>query len=118
MCSSVVPHGEDTVRGHDVHVRIEPERCVKPLQQRDGAGLAIRHRRARPQRHDDEAHARAVAELRPGGRAFLIGTEDYVGTCDAVTEARAAYEASRGLGFSPYATEASAGQRVACYWPF
>ncbi len=55
--------------------------------------------------------------LRPGGRAFWIGTEDYVGTGGS-RAARAAYAASSADGFSPYAADASAGQQRIFYWPF
>ena len=56
--------------------------------------------------------------LRPGGRAFWIATEDYVGDCSNVSAARAVYQRSRAQGFSPYATDESAGQQGLCYWPF
>ena len=54
----------------------------------------------------------------PGGHPFWIGTEDYVGSCANKSAAQAAYTASRVQGFSPYATDASAGQQGVCYWPF
>ena len=57
-------------------------------------------------------------KLRPGGRAFWIATEDYVGSCANRSAARAVYTASRAQGFSPYVTDASAVQREICYWPF
>jgi cysteinyl-tRNA synthetase len=60
---------------------------------------------------------RAMALL-PGGRPFFVGTEDYVGSCSNTTDAKKAYDISRAAGFSPYATDASAGQAVVCYWPF
>ena len=56
--------------------------------------------------------------LRPGGHPFFVATEDYVGGCDAVAAAQRVYAASRAQGFSPYATDASAGQQGVCYWPF
>jgi cysteinyl-tRNA synthetase len=56
--------------------------------------------------------------LAPGGRKFFIGTEDYVGNCTASAKAQSAYDKSRAKGFSPYATDESAGQKVVCYWPF
>ncbi|HZS35989.1 MAG TPA: endo alpha-1,4 polygalactosaminidase [Polyangia bacterium] len=56
--------------------------------------------------------------LTPGGRPFWIATEDYVGSCTATSSAQGAYDQSRDAGFSPYATDQSAGQRVVCYWPF
>lgn len=65
-----------------------------------------------------ELEAWRALSLGPGGRSFFIGTEDYVGSCSNVDGARSAYERSRALGFSPYATDASAGQRTVCYWPF
>lgn len=72
--------------------------------------------------YDGDAHAELSAwrslNLRPGNRAFFIGTEDYVGSCQAAAVAKAAYTRSRSAGFSPYATDASDGQRVVCYWPF
>lgn len=71
---------------------------------------------------DPEADAQLQAwrdmTLTAGGRPFWIATEDYVGGCDNVADAREAYEASRARGFSPYATDASEGQQVVCYWPF
>lgn len=56
--------------------------------------------------------------LKPGGRDFWIGTEDYVGSCGNTADAQTAYTASRARGFSPYATDSSAGQLSICYWPF
>lgn len=56
--------------------------------------------------------------LMPGEKAFWIATEDYVGNCSNTTAAQAAYTSSRGQGFSPYATDASGGQQIVCYWPF
>lgn len=71
---------------------------------------------------DGEAEAEMLAwrdmGLLPGGRPFWIGSEDYVGSCNEVAEARRVYAESRARGFSPYATDASAGQQVVCYWPF
>ncbi|HLL54522.1 MAG TPA: endo alpha-1,4 polygalactosaminidase [Myxococcaceae bacterium] len=52
------------------------------------------------------------------GHPFWIATEDYVGSCSNTEAARTAYQRSRAHGFSPYATDASAGQQVICYWPF
>jgi cysteinyl-tRNA synthetase len=65
-----------------------------------------------------EAELLAWKELRlkPGGRAFFIGTEDYVGSCRARARAARLYARSRDRGFSPYVTDASAGQRVVCWW--
>ncbi len=56
--------------------------------------------------------------LRPGGRPFFIGTEDYVGSCANTTAARNAYTRSRANGFSPYASDASARMMGVCYWGF
>ncbi|MCC6993711.1 MAG: endo alpha-1,4 polygalactosaminidase [Deltaproteobacteria bacterium] len=71
---------------------------------------------------DTDAEAELVAwgalGLRPGGRAFWIATEDYVGSCGASSAARAVYDKSRARGFQPYATDASGGQLTVCYWPF
>lgn len=71
---------------------------------------------------DYEAQAELLAWAalgqRPNGRAFWIATEDYVGSCSALTAARTAYERSRAHGFSPYATDQSGEQSVICYWPF
>ncbi len=57
-------------------------------------------------------------KLRPGGQPLWIATEDYVGSCANSDAARKVYAASRAEGFSPYATDASAGQQGVCYWPF
>lgn len=54
--------------------------------------------------------------LTPGGNPFWIATLDYVGSCTNTTDASAAYNASRALGFSPYVSDASASQKVVCYW--
>jgi cysteinyl-tRNA synthetase len=71
---------------------------------------------------DDEAQAELLAwaalGLRPNDRGFWIATEDYVGSCGALSTARTAYARSRAHGFSPYASDQSAGQHVICYWPF
>ncbi len=71
---------------------------------------------------DAAAEAELVAwrdmGLRPGGRPFFVGTEDYVGSCANTAEARSAYERSRARGFSPYASDESGGPQVVCYWPF
>jgi cysteinyl-tRNA synthetase len=65
-----------------------------------------------------ELRAWAAMKLRPGGRSFFIGVEDYVGTCKNLKKAHATYVEVRRNGFSPYATDASAGQQQICYWPF
>ncbi|KDB07604.1 Hypothetical-related protein [Burkholderia sp. lig30] len=56
--------------------------------------------------------------LHPGGNPFWIATVDYVGTCSDTTDAWSAYSSSRSHGFSPYVSDASAGQGVVCYWGF
>jgi cysteinyl-tRNA synthetase len=66
----------------------------------------------------DELVAWKKLALTPGGHPFWIATEDYVGGCTNAKDAKAIYDASRALGFSPYATDASAGQKVVCYWGF
>ncbi len=72
--------------------------------------------------HDREAVAQLRAwqamRLQPGGHPFFIGVEDYVGSCAALKKAHAAYQENRRHGFSPYATDASAGQKKICFWPF
>ena len=57
-------------------------------------------------------------KLRPGGRPFWIATEDYVVSAGNVSAARAVYAKSRAQGFSPYVSDASAGQQNVFYWPF
>ncbi len=57
-------------------------------------------------------------KLSPGGRTFWIGTEDYVGSRAQISAARAVYQKSRAQNFSPYVTDASAGQQKVFYWPF
>ncbi|CAN0624402.1 conserved protein of unknown function [Burkholderia multivorans] len=56
--------------------------------------------------------------LSPSGNPFWIGTLDYVGTCSNVSAAQNAYATNRSRGFSPYASDASAGQNVVCHWGF
>ena len=56
--------------------------------------------------------------LMPGGRPFFVGVEDYVGDCSNTTDAQTAYNIARDAGFSPYASDKSAGQAVVCFWPF
>jgi cysteinyl-tRNA synthetase, unknown class len=65
-----------------------------------------------------ELRAWQAMKLQPGGKPFFIGVEDYVGTCRNLKKARAIYSENRRHGFSPYATDASAGQQKICYWPF
>jgi cysteinyl-tRNA synthetase len=52
------------------------------------------------------------------GRPFFIGTEDYVGSCGNAPGAKLAYARALGHGFSPYASDDSAGQRAVCFWGF
>lgn len=56
--------------------------------------------------------------LAPGGHPFWIATVDYVGSCTNTTDASSAYNSSRSNGFSPYVSDASAGQGTVCYWGF
>lgn len=56
--------------------------------------------------------------LRPSGRPFWIGTEDYAGAPPDAALARRAYAASRARGFSPYVSDESAGQERVYDWPF
>jgi cysteinyl-tRNA synthetase len=57
-------------------------------------------------------------KLTPNGHALWIATLDYVGGCGQTTKAQAVYTRSRAHGFVPYASDASAGQNVICYWGF
>jgi cysteinyl-tRNA synthetase, unknown class len=50
-------------------------------------------------------------------RPLWIGVEDYAGSCTAEKKARAALGRSQARGFSGYVSDASAGQKVVCYWP-
>lgn len=72
--------------------------------------------------NDREAEQELVAwqrlNLMPGQRPFFIGTEDYVGSCRASTKAARLYRLSQSRGFSPYVSDASAGQHVICPWAF
>ena len=52
------------------------------------------------------------------GHPFFIGVEDYVGSCKNKRDAASAYARSRAHGFSPYASDESAGQKVVCFWDF
>jgi cysteinyl-tRNA synthetase len=61
--------------------------------------------------------------LMVNGNPFWISTEDYggmtaTGTCPSTTVAQPIYVMSKAAGYSPYVTDASAGQNVVCYWPF
>ncbi|CAB3778662.1 endo alpha-1,4 polygalactosaminidase [Pararobbsia alpina] len=57
-------------------------------------------------------------KLAPNGHALWIATLDYVGDCTQTAKAQAVYRRSRAHGFVPYASDASAGQNVICYWGF
>ncbi len=82
----------------------------------------VAHEEVYAPQHDAQAEGQLAAwremHLTPGGRPFWIGTEDYVGSCANTDAARAAYTASRGQTFSPYAADASAKQQGVCFWPF
>lgn len=65
-----------------------------------------------------ELKAWSALKLHPGGQPLWIATEDYVGSCNNSGAALKVYTASRAEGFSPYVTDASAGQQGVCYWPF
>ncbi|MGU7775015.1 endo alpha-1,4 polygalactosaminidase [Burkholderia sp. MR1-5-21] len=54
--------------------------------------------------------------LTPGGHPFWIATLDYVGSCTDTANASSAYTSSRSHGFTPYVSDASAGQNEVCYW--
>ncbi|KWE63713.1 glycoside hydrolase [Burkholderia ubonensis] len=54
--------------------------------------------------------------LAPGGHPFWIATVDYVGSCTNTADASSAYTSARSHGFSPYVSDASAGQGTVCYW--
>jgi cysteinyl-tRNA synthetase len=71
--------------------------------------------------YDPFAEAQLLAWKAMGlwpGHRFWIATEDYVGSCANAVDAQAVFLRSRAHGFSPYVTDASAGQQVVCYWPF
>ena len=55
--------------------------------------------------------------LRAGGRAFWIGTEDYVGRASNTALQKKVYAQSRALGFSPYCADESGKQQTVFYWP-
>jgi len=71
---------------------------------------------------DDEAVNQLLAwqhmNLTPGGQPLWIATEDYVNDCANTTDAQRVYLKAQQYGFSPYASDASAGQNTVCYWPF
>lgn len=64
-----------------------------------------------------ELSAWKVMRLRPGGRAFWIGTEDYVGRASNGALQKKVYAQSRALGFSPYCADESGQQQRVFYWP-
>ncbi|MDF2694045.1 MAG: hypothetical protein K0S65_2428 [Labilithrix sp.] len=71
--------------------------------------------------HDATAESELVAwgEMGLSSRRehpFWIGVEDYVGSCRNTSTARMGAARARARGFSPYASDASAGQRVVCFW--
>jgi cysteinyl-tRNA synthetase len=82
----------------------------------------ISHEEVYEPQYDQQAEMELIAwrnmMLRAGAHPFWIATEDYVGDCSNATDARSAYMRSRAQGFSPYATDASGGQFVVCYWSF
>ena len=82
----------------------------------------ISHEEVYKPQHDSDAEAELIAwrdmKLRPGGRPFWIGTEDYVGGSSHTADAQAAYAASRKQNFSPYVADDSGKQQTVFYWPF
>lgn len=71
--------------------------------------------------HDGNAEAELLAWAAMGlstrdRRRFWVGVEDYVGSCLNAGAARASAERARSHGFSPYASDASGGQKVVCFW--
>jgi cysteinyl-tRNA synthetase len=56
--------------------------------------------------------------LKPGGRAFWLAVEEYVGACNPSKKAAAqTLEAqARGDGLEPYVTDASGQQITPCFW--
>lgn len=55
-------------------------------------------------------------DLRPGGRAFWVGTEDYANDCANTATARTVMAAAGRAGFAPYVSNKSALQDAVCYW--
>ncbi|MBC7804725.1 MAG: endo alpha-1,4 polygalactosaminidase [Akkermansiaceae bacterium] len=82
----------------------------------------IAHEEVYAPRYDREAEAQLEAwrdmKLAPGGHPLWIATEDYVGSASDTKRARTVYAKSRAQGFSPYASDASAGQQKVFYWGF
>ena len=71
--------------------------------------------------HDENAESELLAWSAMGlssrdRHRFWIGIEDYVGSCRNASAARAAAARARSRGFSPYASDESSGQKVACFW--
>ncbi len=71
---------------------------------------------------DEDAEKELLAwkalDLKPGGRPFWIGTEDYVRKATNVAKAEKVYAKSRANGFSPYAADESGKQQKVFYWEF
>ena len=67
---------------------------------------------------EEQLLAWQALHLSPRGRPLWISTEDYVGSCGNAPAASQAFGRSRARGFIPYANDASAGQKVLCYWSF
>jgi len=68
---------------------------------------------------EEELLAWKQMALSVNGRPFWIATEDYVGSCSATAAAKKVYDKSKAKGFSPYATNESAGQTGGvCVWSF
>jgi cysteinyl-tRNA synthetase len=71
--------------------------------------------------HDANAEAELLAwtAMNLSNRSqhrFWVGVEDYVGSCRNRNAARASAARARARGFSPYASDESAGQKVVCFW--
>lgn len=56
--------------------------------------------------------------LMVNGRPFWLGTEDYVGGCDAASKnaANAIYAKAMADGFNEYVTDESGSQQAPCFW--
>ena len=82
----------------------------------------IAHEQVFSPEHDGQALSELKAwkamNLTSGGHPFFIGVEDYVGDCSKTAKAKRVYASNRAHGFSPYASDASAGQQRICYWDF
>lgn len=50
------------------------------------------------------------------GKPFWIAVVDYVGSCKNKEKADNAFGKSKARGFAHYASDASSGQKVVCYW--